>query len=168
MRGGAENCAGTTNGVKGIDRWLQIGNCQWDVIHFNFGLHDLKHVDPESRKNSQKESDPPQATLEAYENQLRTIVAALKATNAKLIFATTTPVPEGGVKPFRDPKSVAEYNQVALKVMNENGIKVNDLYTFSLNRLSEIQQPINVHFTQKGSALLGEKVAEKIVAELDR
>lgn len=39
---GAENCSGTTKGVTAIDRWL--GDRKWDVIHFNFGLHDLKRV----------------------------------------------------------------------------------------------------------------------------
>ena len=40
-----ENCEGTTSGVENIDRW--IGDTKWDVIHFNFGLHDLKNVHTE-------------------------------------------------------------------------------------------------------------------------
>ena len=50
--GNSENCKGTTNGLQQIDRW--IGSRQWDIIHFNFGLHDLKHVDPITGKNSRK------------------------------------------------------------------------------------------------------------------
>src|SRR5882672_5872284 len=34
------NGATTAFGVKNIDEWL--GTQHWDVIHFNFGLHDLK------------------------------------------------------------------------------------------------------------------------------
>ena len=49
---GAENCEGTTYGVTELERWLQIDGGGWDVIHFNFGLHDLKRVHPETRKNS--------------------------------------------------------------------------------------------------------------------
>lgn len=49
--GKAENCQGTNNGVKNIKGWL--GDTKWDVIHFNFGLHDLKHVDPVSGKTVQ-------------------------------------------------------------------------------------------------------------------
>jgi acyl-CoA thioesterase-1 len=45
-----ENCAGTTNGVVKISEWL--GETQWDLIHFNFGLHDIKHVHPVTGKNS--------------------------------------------------------------------------------------------------------------------
>src|SRR5690554_6092851 len=49
--GKPENCQGTTNGIKNIDRWL--GTKKWNIIHFNFGLHDIKHVDPVTGKNSQ-------------------------------------------------------------------------------------------------------------------
>src|SRR5712692_6887545 len=30
----------TTNGLANLDAWL--GHGKWDVIHFNWGLHDLK------------------------------------------------------------------------------------------------------------------------------
>ena len=32
----------TTNGLKNLQVWL--GDSKWDVIHFNWGLHDLKYV----------------------------------------------------------------------------------------------------------------------------
>src|SRR5262245_2767243 len=35
-----ENGGPTTNGLAKLSAWL--GNGKWDVIHFNFGLHDLK------------------------------------------------------------------------------------------------------------------------------
>jgi acyl-CoA thioesterase-1 len=35
-----ENGADTANGLKKIESWL-VGS-PWDVIHFNWGLHDLK------------------------------------------------------------------------------------------------------------------------------
>lgn len=36
------NCNGTKVGVVQLDTWL--AGHKWDVIHFNWGLHDLKHV----------------------------------------------------------------------------------------------------------------------------
>ena len=33
-----ENCGPTANGLKKIEVWL--GDGKWDVIHFNFGIHD--------------------------------------------------------------------------------------------------------------------------------
>ncbi len=38
------NCGPTTRGLEQLDGWL--GEEKWDVIHFNFGLHDLKYIDP--------------------------------------------------------------------------------------------------------------------------
>ena len=93
-----ENCAGTTKGGENIDTWLGIAGGGFDVIHFNFGLHDLKRVKPDGR-NSNDAADPRQAELDAYERQLRAIVAKLMATGAELIFATTTPFPRRRAAP---------------------------------------------------------------------
>lgn len=158
------NSQGTTNGVKKIEAW--IGETDWDIIHFNFGLHDLKRVkEAGTSKNSNDPNDPYQADLEAYRNNMRQIVEVLKRTDAKLIFATTTPFPSG-VKPYRDPADVARYNDAAIEIMNENEIPVNDLCTAIKDRLDELQQPINVHFNKEGSRFLAEKVAETILAAL--
>lgn len=164
----AENCAGTNNGVKQIDRWLKLDGGKWDVIHFNFGLHDLKRVNPKTRANSNNPDDPHQASPEVYEKQLREIVAKLKQTHAKLIFATTTPVPEGGVKPHRDIADVTRYNDIARKIMKENGVAIDDLYSFALPKLKEIQRPVNVHFTPAGSRQLAEQVVKHIRTALKK
>ncbi len=155
------NCAGTTNGIKGIDDWLKLAGGKFDVIHFNFGLHDLKAVNANDGKNSNNPDDPRQADLKTYEKNLREIVAKLKATEAKLIFATTTPFP-AGVKPFRDPEDASRYNAVAIKIMKENEIEIDDLYHFAKPRLEKIQRPANVHFTPAGSQQLGGEVVKQI------
>lgn len=162
--GRPENCSGTTAGVAHIDRWLLIDGGKWDVIHFNWGLHDLKHVKPDGAA-SDLATDPPQAMVEVYEKQLREIVAKLKATGAKLIFATTTPVPAGKMKVYRSDADAVRYNEVAMRVMKENGIAINDLYAFAKPRLAELQiQPANVHFTAKGSQALAEEVVKALRA----
>lgn len=161
-----ENCSGTTSGVANIDRWLRIDGGKWDVIHFNWGLHDLKHVKPDGQA-SELATDPPQATVEVYEKQLREIVAKLKATGAKLIFATTTPVPDGAMKVYRTNADAVRYNEAALRVMKDNNIAVDDLYGFAIKRLSQIQiQPANVHFTPKGSEALAGEVVKAVRAAL--
>jgi lysophospholipase L1-like esterase len=165
--GKAENCSGTTAGVANIDRWLQIDGGKWDVIHFNWGLHDLKHMKADGKTASELATDPPQATVEVYEKQLREIVAKLKATGAKLVFATTTPVPEGAMKVYRSDADVIRYNEAALRVMKENNIAVNNLYAFAKPQLAQIQiQPANVHFTPKGSEALAGEVVKAIRAAL--
>jgi acyl-CoA thioesterase-1 len=144
----------TTNGLAHLDDWL--GSDHWHVIHFNWGLHDLKLMT----------SGQHQVELAQYEKNLRELVTRLKATRAKLIWVTTTPVPEGKLNPPRNSKDVPLYNEAALRVMKESGVLVNDLYAFALPRLRDIQLPANVHFTPAGSAQLAEPVADSIVTAL--
>lgn len=161
-----QNSQGTTNAVKRIDSWLE--GRKWDVIHFNIGLHDLKHWDPVTRKNSSKASDPYQADVEEYSKNLEEIVGKLKKTGAKLIFATTTPVTEGTTDPLREPEGPVRYNEAALKIMKEHDIQVNDLFSAVEPHLSEIQKPKNVHFNAKGNELMAKQVAEVIAAALPK
>lgn len=154
-----ENCGPTERGLQNLDKWL--GNEKYKVIHFNFGLHDLKHVDAITKKASLKPEDPLMTDLKTYEANLNTIVGRLKKTGAKLIFATTTPVPEHS-KPLRDPELPPKYNAVAEKVMKEQGIEIDDLYSFVLPRADQIRLPDNVHYTREGYKLLGEQVASVI------
>lgn len=149
-----QNGGPTTNGLKEIDRWL--GNGHWDVIHFNWGLHDLKIEDGKH-----------QVPIEEYEKNLRTLVAKLKGTGAKLIWCSTTPVPDGASKPLRKTEDVPKYNAVAQKVMEENGIATDDLYAFALPRLAEIQRAKNVHYTPRGYKVLAAQVAASITKALD-
>ena len=37
-----DNGGPTTHGIQFLESWL--GKDKWDVIHFNFGLHDLKLI----------------------------------------------------------------------------------------------------------------------------
>ncbi len=159
-----ENCAGTTKGVAAIDRWLTLDGGDWDVIHFNFGLHDIKRVHPESRKNSNDPKHPNQADLATYCDQLTRITDRLNTTGAQLVFATTTPIPQGTLRPHRDPSDVSLYNAAACKIMESNAIAIDDLYAYALPRLGEIQKPANVHFTNEGSIALAEQVAQAIQA----
>ncbi len=158
--GGAENCQGTTNGVQNINRWT--GDTEWDLIHFNFGLHDIKHVDPETGKNSKDPAHPLQADLKQYNKNLEKIVEKLKTTGAKLVFATTTPYPDDVDGPLRDPGMPEKYNKVAQKIMKKHRIMINDLYAFVLPRMADLQRPNNVHFTEFGSKALAGLVAEVI------
>lgn len=164
-KGGYVNCAGTTNTIKHIDDWLTLAP-RWDLIHFNFGLHDLKHVDPVTGKNSNKPEDPQQADLKAYKKNLTEIVKKLKATNAKLIFATTTSYPDKPAGPLRRSDQPEKYNKVALKIMKKYEVEVNDLHGLTLSRLAELQPPSNVHFTKEGSEVLGKQVVDKILTTL--
>ena len=147
-----ENGGPTSRGVEKLEAWL--GGGKWDAIHFNFGLHDLRLMDDGKH----------QVALDRYEENLRTIVARLKKTGARLIWASTTPVPEGKLSPPRRPADVPAYNAAALRVMRDNGVEVNDLYAHTLPRLKEWQRPENVHFVDLGSRELARQVAATLAA----
>jgi acyl-CoA thioesterase-1 len=156
------NAQHTAYGLKKLDEWL--GDTRWDVIHFNFGLHDLKYIDERGR-NTSVETGKHQIPIDQYERNLDKIVTRLKKTGAKLIFATTTPVPDG--TGFRAKGDAAIYNRAAEKVMKKYGVQIDDLYSFALPLLKEIQRDKNVHFTPKGSEQLAEQVAKSIVKALE-
>jgi acyl-CoA thioesterase-1 len=154
------NCGPTTRGISQIDLWL--GKQSWDVIHFNWGLHDLKYLGPndENLADPQLKTSHQQVPIDAYERNLRKLVARLLKTRATLIWCPTTPVPPGAKG--RVVGDSARYNAIALKVMQEHKIAVDDLYAFSKPRLKSIQRPANVHFTAAGSRALGEQVVQSI------
>ena len=152
------NGSSTNEGLQKIDEWL--GSGPWAAIHFNWGLHDLKHF----RDGKMDDSAPVVSTLEKYESNLRALVKRMKQTNAKLIFATTTPVPEGTTG--RPPGEEKKYNEVAVKVMKDEGVQIDDLAAAVAPKISELQRPKNVHFQPAGDEFLGKAVAEKIEQNL--
>ena len=87
---------------------------EWDIIHFNVGLHDLKYV---SETGLDKVNGKQVSSITEYQQNLREIVAYLErqAPDAKLIFATTTPVPEGELGRFAG--DAQRYNDAALEVL---------------------------------------------------
>lgn len=150
----------TTRGVENLDAWL--GNGKWDVIHFNFGLHDLVFMGPDGKRGVDPKTPGAkhQVPLDEYEKNLTAIVAKLKATGAKVIWCSTTPVPEGTGSRLAD--EAVQFNTVAAKVMAAAGVPTNDLHSYAKAKLADIQLPANVHFTGEGSKYLAEKVAAEI------
>lgn len=102
---------------------------------------------------------------EVYAKNLRDIIARLKKTGAKLIFASTTPVPESdAAKYVKD--SELPYNEIAKKVTTAEGVTWNDLWSLVKPRQAELQGKRNVHFMPSGSAVMAKQVAEHIRAAL--
>ena len=157
------NCGPTTKGVAEIDKWL--GDGKWNVIHFNWGLHDLKYLgaDGKSLADPTAAGSKQQVPIDEYEANLKKLVARLKKTGAKLIWRSTTPVPEGANG--RVVGDSIKYNAVAKKIMDENKIAIDDQYSFSIKR-KELQLPANVHYTKDGSQELAKQAVAAIEAAL--
>jgi arylsulfatase A-like enzyme len=158
------NAEHTATGLKKLDEWL--GDGKWDVIHFNWGLWDIAYRNPESKNfgHLDKVDGKLTTSLPDYEQNLRTLVARLERTGARLIWASITPVPDG--EPGRIKGDEVIYNAVAAKIMAENGVATDDLYTLAIPPLTKLQQPKNVHFTAAGYNLLAGQVADSILAAL--
>ena len=134
----------STNGIQFLAQWL--GDKKWDVIHFNWGLHDCFRKVP----------------LAQYKANLETLVGQLQATGAKLIWASSTPIPENN--PWKTTAGIeVEYNAAAKAIMEKHGIAINDLHAQVSPHFAEyVVKPGDVHFKGNGSAFLGQQVAAAI------
>ncbi len=141
------NCGPTASGLKHLDAWL--GDGRWDLIHFNFGIHDRN------------------TPVADYAARLEQLVERLEKTGATLVWATTTPIPDKS-EAGQTAASIVDRNAAAAEVMARHRVAIDDLFTFITPRLAEVQPPGDVHFTAAGYDLLGGQVAAAITAALDR
>jgi lysophospholipase L1-like esterase len=141
------NCGPTASGIKNIEVWL--GDGRWDVIHFNFGIHDRN------------------TPVADYTQRLEQLVERMKQTGARLVWASTTPIPDDPSK-NQSASSIADRNQAASAVMKAHGVATDDLFTAITPHLAEMQKPGDVHFNEKGYVFLGEAVARAIEPHLPR
>ncbi|MDO7085546.1 SGNH/GDSL hydrolase family protein [Pseudocolwellia sp. AS88] len=142
------------------DHW----SFSWDVIHFNVGLHDLKYV---ANGKLDKVNGKLVSTITEYKNNLRNIVIYLKklAPKAQLIFATTTPVPEGELGRFAGDEE--KYNTAALDVLKDfPEVEINDLYQLTKpNHNKWWLKPGDVHYNPQGTKAHANKVAKVILSQ---
>lgn len=158
-----DNGESTAVGVIKIDGWL--GDTDWDVIHFNWGVWDMY-----GWQYAEDDRSPAM-----YAKRLDTLVTRMKKTGAKLIWATTTPVPPNPeatmLKRWKKevvigPELEREYQDAAMQVMKKHEIPVNDLFALLKPRRSEFQADDNVHFSGGGSNLMASQVATCILESL--
>ncbi|TCO87174.1 acyl-CoA thioesterase-1 [Chthoniobacter flavus] len=142
-----ENCGPTANGLKKLDVWL--GDGHWDVIHFNFGIHDRA------------------TPLADYSQRLEQLVERMQKTGAKVIWASTTPIPDDPAKK-QTAESIVERNTAAAEVMKKHGVATDDLFAAITPHLAEMQNPHDVHYNATGYDFLGQQVGSSIEAALKR
>ena len=161
------NCGPTTRGLENLEKWLAAendGGGDWDVIHFNFGLHDLKYVDADGKNTSPGKGEL-QVPPDEYRANLTKIVERLQKTGAKLIWRPTTPVPAGAKSRVEDAEE--RYNAIAAEVLDGLGVTVNDLNPI-VEADAKLQKPKDVHFTPAGNAALADAVANAIRGALSK
>ncbi|MGF1582785.1 MAG: SGNH/GDSL hydrolase family protein [Gemmataceae bacterium] len=119
-----------------------LGEGQWDLIHFNFGLGDLVHRAPRMkafRVMTKKVGGVRATTPKQYEQNLEELTRRLKATGAILVWANTTPIrstPNG----IFDLGSEVKYNAIANKVMADNKVLINNMHDY-VSKLINMKRP---------------------------
>lgn len=136
------NCGPVSLGLEKLGVWLGDGN--WDVIHFNFGIHNRG------------------TPVDEYARQLERLVKRLKDTQATLVWASTTPIPDVPAQQLSADSIVAR-NTAAIKVMTEHRIAVNDLYAAMLPNADQLRLSNDVHYSQEGYEFLGTQVADYLL-----
>lgn len=153
------NCRWSAFGNENVLQW--IGEEKWDLIHFNFGLWDWYGWKQENK-----------ATPQSYAKSLEGIVQKLKSSDAKLVFAVTTPPcigPEKKVKFKVTNEQAEEFNRLARAVMKKHGVAINDLYSLIGKDRAKYQLGENdVHYNDAGRDLLATQVSRVIISELSK
>ena len=148
------------NVLRHLDEW--VISEKPDVVHINAGLHDLKLTDRTY-----------QVPLVEYEKNLKTIVERIrKETNAKVIFATSTPIVDdlhaqrkAGFDRFE--ADVQKYNVAAVSVMKQAGVPINDLHqVIESGGGQTLMNSDGTHYTPEGYARLAAAVTKSILRSL--
>jgi lysophospholipase L1-like esterase len=159
------NGGDTAKLLKNLDEWAIRERP--DVVHFNCGIHDTK----QSKQTAQNQVPP-----EQYEANLREIVKRLREqTPAKIVFALSTPIMDERAKPMWETRSyrlinasITEYNRIALRVMKELDVPVDDLPAAvgDADELARLLDAGGVHYTPEGRRKLAEAVTSLVVQYL--
>ena len=140
----------SSNGVKYISKWLKPHQ-DLSFIFFNFGLWDIAY---------QQDSNLNTTPLSQYKQNLTFIVHEMRKTKAKLIFLTTTPIPN------KNPTSkyLKSYNSAAREALSNFDIEIidtNNLLSAELNSFKISED--DVHFNYAGSEMIAKKIGDVVM-----
>lgn len=159
-----ENCRFAQYTLRCLHDWKKQG--EWpddvDLVHWNVGLWDTLTLYEDGTLTSP----------EYYREQLIRIDRRLKILfpNAKLIFATSTPVVE---ERFLNPKvsirynkDIEYFNEIAVKELQARGTVINDLYALAKEVPISYFSDMTHLYTKEGVELLGNAVVDCICKQL--
>jgi lysophospholipase L1-like esterase len=131
---------------------LVLGQCRFDVVHFNNGLHGWGYSEDE------------------YQKHFPELLAAIRkhAPQAKLIWATITPMRQAGKLDViaEGTKRVQARNKIAQDIVAHEKLAVNDLYGLVKDH-PEYWSPDGVHFNAQGIGAQVEQVTKRITEALE-
>lgn len=161
------NCGDTKNGLINIRAWL--GAHTWDLIHFNWGLHDLcyRHAQSTVYGNRDKVAGRISVGPADYKANLEKLVWIMQTKTKRLVWASSTYIPGG--EAGRHQGDEARYNALASEIMAKHGIDTNNLYEITQAfPLEMFSCPGDVHYTKKGYNLIAGAVSQCIKEQLTK
>ena len=148
---------------------------KFEVISFNFGIHDVDYGGARDNDAYLEEWVP----LPLYEENIRTIKRTLQATGAKVVFASSTPVPYNTTTNGR----ILAYNAAAKRIMAEQPVAAyHDAYgavvavcgqppynapNYPQSPRCSVADYNGVHYQPGGWELLANATAKSVLALLD-
>lgn len=155
-----ENCRFAEYTLRYAHEWKEKLGCpnDLDVVHWNVGLWDVLELF----------GDEPLTTIDYYAYNVARIDKRLRMLfpNAKMIFATSTPIIEARYSDAfrRHNENIEKYNAAAIEALRGTDTVINDLYA-TMCRVDESYHSDATHFyTPAGTELIGGKVLAEITA----
>ncbi|MBR7165529.1 MAG: SGNH/GDSL hydrolase family protein [Clostridia bacterium] len=159
-----ENCRSSQFIIFNMKKWAGYFDKPGlvNLIHFNCGHWDVAHWSGHPL---------PLTSPEEYKKNLQIVVDLLHKffPNAKLIFATTSPMNPDGSNGFnpRTTETINEYNSIAKKVMEANKVPIHDIYSYMIHWESD-QYADSCHLTPEAFSVLGHKVANELKTYMEK
>ncbi len=154
--GPLENCQFSLYTLSALARWLtELGNP--DVVHWNNGIHDVGH-NPNRR--------PIQMPLDVYVGNIGLILKQLRATGARIIWATMTPTHP--YRPFLADQwswrneEIDRYNAAVLPLMQQEGVPVDDLHAVVSENCDLLLSEDQLHLSEQGIQRCAQAVVSSI------
>ena len=140
----------------------------FDLVHWNNGYWDMNIEDP---------METALYPIDEYTHLLRRIIHEIRKNGSKVIFALTTPILDSGIAADNtgtgalsisyNDSWVREYNEAAKKVMAEENVPINDLYTLCKEDEKYYKCEDMLHLTEEGYYRCATKISEIILKELN-
>lgn len=131
---------------------------KWDLVTFNFGLHDTAH-------------DAEFVDLEVYKRNLKEVAQQLQERAVRVFWISTTPVPNASALAMWSQGDIPVYNAAAKEVMGKLNIPIVDLYSFVIEQCggdehysscSGFQKQDNVHFEKAGYMAMAQFIYDAV------
>jgi len=147
---------------------LDAEGCQWDVVWFNVGNWDIT---PAAARFIRKKPDwgfvegKPKTSIPDYEKNMAEIIRRIRqhSPDVQLVFTTTTFIPRVGAA------GAEAFSHAAVKVMQQNGVPVFDLYAATKPHVGLLLYEDNTHFSKVANetAVIGPYVAGALKSFID-